>query len=260
MSPDPFLVGSAGVLGLIIGSFLNVVILRLPAGESIVSPPSHCPHCGTAIRWWQNIPVLSYLVLRGKCARCGAPISWQYPLVEAGTGLLFGWTAFFYGLSWNTISTWLLIAYLIPIALIDYRHFLIFDVLSLSGIVLGLGLSLLPGASLPLPGAALGGLIGGGALYAIRGLGFLAFRKEAMGLGDVKLATLLGVFLGWKLTLLSFFTGAVLIVVTYLVRALLTRTPQPEEKYAFGFYFSLAALLMRFWGNNLLDYYLNFIQ
>ncbi len=260
MLPDSLWIVLAIILGLIVGSFLNVVIARLPKGESIVSPPSHCPACETPLRWWQNIPVLSFFLLGRKCYFCHEPISWRYPLIESLTAILFGLTAARYGFSVQTLSTFIFIGYLIPIALIDYEHFLIFDAMSYSGMGLGLIIAAIPHQYPLLFPAILGGVVGAGSLFVIRGLGNLLFHKESMGLGDIKLAGLIGIFLGWQLTLMSFFSAAVLIVLVYIVKAVIRSQPRPDERYPFGFYFSVVAAGMLFWGNNLLEIYLNYLH
>ncbi|NOZ75899.1 MAG: prepilin peptidase [FCB group bacterium] len=239
---------------------MNVVIVRIPQGKSIIFPSSHCPYCETPIRWWQNIPILSFILLRGRCSECRKSISWRYPLVEGLTGLLFGYSVLLFGISLNSAIAIVLIGFLIPIAFIDYDEFLIFDVLSYSGIVAGLLLSAVSMNFSILISAIIGGIVGAGSLLVIRGLGNILFRKESMGLGDIKLAGLIGVFLGWQLTLLSFFFGAVLIVLVYAIKAVIRFHPRPDERYPFGFYFSWAAIGMLFWGNKLMEIYLNFLH
>ncbi|MFQ6613894.1 MAG: prepilin peptidase [Fidelibacterota bacterium] len=260
MWPESIALFWAVILGLIVGSFLNVVIARGPRGESIISPPSHCPRCEAPIRWWQNIPILSFILLRGRCHSCGKSISWRYPLIEGLTGVLFGYSVFLFGISLHTVVAVTLIGFLLPIAFIDYDAFLIYNALSYSGIVTGLLLAAVP---LKVPfflSALVGGAVGAGSLLVIRGLGNILFRKESMGLGDIKLAGLIGVFLGWKLTLLSLFGGAVLIVIVYAIQAGIRFQTKPDECYPFGFYFSWAAIGMLFWGNKLLEIYLNYLS
>src|SRR6056297_1180426 len=138
-----FFLGSAFILGTVIGSFLNVCICRIPAAQSIVSPPSSCPQCGQRIRWYQNVPILSYLFLGGRCASCHTPISLRYPAVEALTGLLFALTLYYFGFSTATLVYWLLLAALVVITFIDLDHQIIPDLISLPGIVLGFGGSFL---------------------------------------------------------------------------------------------------------------------
>lgn len=187
--------GGAFILGSVIGSFLNVCIYRIPAGESVVTPRSRCPHCLTTIRWYHNLPVLSWIFLKGRCAYCGEPFSVRYSLVEAFTGLLFVLFLYRFGLHQVTLVAWLLVAALVAISFIDLDHQIIPDVISLPGIPIGFLCSFaLPWVSWQ--SSLLGILLGGGILLAIA-LGYEWLTKqEGMGLGDVKLLAMLGAFLG----------------------------------------------------------------
>ncbi len=204
----PFL----GVLGLLVGSFLNVVIARVPAGESIVSPPSHCPKCNHAIRWYENIPVLSWVFLRGRCSGCKAPISARYVLVELLTGVLFLLCFVRFQVTWPLAMALLMVSFLIPLVFTDAEHWILPDQLTWPGIVLGILMRIPLGASQVWNGV-LGAVAGFLLLRAIEWFGWLAFRKEAMGGGDKFLMALLGAFLGWRpmlgLILLSSLQGAV---------------------------------------------------
>lgn len=189
----------AGVVGLVIGSFLNVVVWRVPRGESVVHPPSACPRCGHAIRSRDNVPVVSWLVLRGRCRDCGNPISARYPLVEAGTGVLFALTAWFTGPSWVLPALLYLAAISVALALIDLETHRLPDAIVLPSY--GVALALLALASWN-PGGeadwtALGrALIGGVAMFLVYFLLVLVYPR-GMGFGDVKLAGVLGLYLGW---------------------------------------------------------------
>jgi len=198
------------IFGSIIGSFLNVLIFRLPKEESIVSPPSHCPQCGYRIPPWQNIPILSYLFLRGKCHSCGNKISIQYPLIEFLSGLIAAIAIWTMGLNWAAVSLIIFIYLLGVMTIIDIRYRIIPDTITISGIILGIILTSLqyPGVS-GLVQSVLGVIIGGGSLYLIALFGDWLFKKESMGGGDIKLAGMFGAFLGWKLTLLGLFFGFV---------------------------------------------------
>lgn len=189
------LLGTTFVFGAIIGSFLNVCIYRIPAGESIVTPRSRCPHCLTPIRWYHNLPVLSWLLLRGRCAYCGVPYSVRYPLIEALTGALFALFFYRFGFHPATLVAWLLAATLVAITFIDLDHQIIPDVISLPGIPVGfLCAFALPWVSWQ---SSLAGILcGGGILLAIALVYQWLTRQEGMGLGDVKLLAMLGAFLG----------------------------------------------------------------
>jgi len=193
------LVGFSTVLGLLIGSFLNVVVWRVPRGESVVHPPSACPRCGHRIRSRDNVPVLSWLLLRGRCRDCGAPISPRYPLVEAGTGVLFGLTASFTGLSWTLPALLYLAAIAVALTLIDLDVHRLPDAIVLPSYavaaVLLLVADLAPDGALD-TAAVVRALVGGAAMFAFYFL-LLVVRPGGMGFGDVKLAGVLGLYLGW---------------------------------------------------------------
>lgn len=184
------------LFGAIVGSFLNVVILRLPEGASIVFPASHCPSCKTAIRWYDNIPVLSFFLLRGRCRSCGATISWQYPLVEA---LMAGLSlALFQKFSLSILFAvyFPFAAALLAIIFIDLAHQIIPDVISLPGIVLGFLCSFV-NPLVSWQDAALGILFGGGSFYLVAFGYYLLAKREGMGGGDIKLLAMIGAYLGW---------------------------------------------------------------
>jgi len=199
----------ASILGAIVGSFLNVCIYRIPAEESVVTPRSRCPHCHTTIRWYHNLPILSWIVLKGRCAYCDAAFSIRYPLVEALTGLLFALFSYRFGLDPATPVALLLVALLVTISVIDLDHQIIPDVISLPGIPLGFLCSFaLPWLSWQ--ASLLGILLGGGILLAIA-LGYEWLTKqEGMGLGDVKLLAMLGAFLGAASILPIIFLASIL--------------------------------------------------
>jgi leader peptidase (prepilin peptidase) / N-methyltransferase len=195
----------AGLFGLLIGSFLNVVIYRLPRGQSLVTPPSTCPGCGTRIRPIDNVPVLSWLMLGGKCHQCGAPISIQYPLVELVTGALFLLVAWVTPAGPLLAARLLLVVILIVLFAIDLHHQILPNVITLPGIVIGFLFSLVgtPGWANSLIGIALGG----GLLYGIAAGYYLVRREEGLGMGDVKMLAMIGAFLGWKAVLVTLLVG-----------------------------------------------------
>src|SRR5512132_2684137 len=203
------LAGSAVFLvGACIGSFLNVVIHRLPRGESIVSPRSRCPGCGRPIRAWENSPIASFIALGGKCAGCGEAISWRYPAVEMLTAAGFGAILLLDGPGIPLLRDLLFFSLLVPIAFIDIDHRIIPAELSLGGLVAGLLLSFLPGAEWEVSVA--GALLGGGILYATAFLYEKVRGAEGMGGGDIKLLAMIGAFVGWRGTLATIFFGALL--------------------------------------------------
>ena len=251
-----FFLGSAFILGSVIGSFLNVCIYRIPAGKSIVSPPSSCPQCGHSIRWFQNIPILSYLFLMGRCAGCGQKISLRYPLIEILTGGLFVLVLYYFGLSLATPVYSLFAAVLVVITFIDLDHQIIPDVISLPGIVIGFACSF----AVPWVGwfdSLLGILLGGGLLLAIAWGYQLLAKREGMGGGDMKLLAMIGAFLGWKaifpVIFLASLGGTAIGVPLMLLRREDTRLALP-----FGPFLSLAAIVFLLWGPQILNWYLGF--
>ena len=199
---------AAFLFGSCIGSFLNVVIHRLPRGESIVSPRSRCPGCGREIGAWENIPIVSFIALGGKCAGCGGAISWRYPAVELLTASAFAAILLLDGPGVPLVRDLLLFSLLVPIAFIDIDHRIIPDELSLGGLAAGLLLSFLPGGDWK--GSIAGALLGGGILYATAILYEKVRGTEGMGGGDIKLLAMIGAFLGWRGSLATIFLGALL--------------------------------------------------
>ena len=242
MAPLIFL---AAVAGGCIGSFLNVVIHRLPREESIVSPRSRCPACGRMIRARENIPVLSYLALRGKCAGCGGTISWRYPAVEFLTAAGYAAIVWHAGPGWQAVRDLVFFSLLVPIAFIDIDHRIIPDELSLGGLAAGILLSFLPGGDWK--GGLIGALLGGGILYGtavfyekVRGL-------EGMGGGDVKLVAMIGAFLGWRGAVGAIFAGSFLGALGGLL-AMRRGGEGLKTAIPFGPYLCAAALLARYLG------------
>lgn len=197
IDPGPALPILAGGFGLVVGSFLNVVIVRVPAGLSVVSPGSRCPRCGHALAWYENVPLLSWLVLRGRCRACGLPISPRYPAVELLVGLLYAACAVRFGLDWGLLRGFLLVGFLVPLSVIDLEHWVLPFSLTLPGAMAGL-LSAVPlgrdGLLASVIGAAAGFLFFLGLETLLR----LLLRKEALGAGDKWLMLLVGAYLGWR--------------------------------------------------------------
>jgi leader peptidase (prepilin peptidase)/N-methyltransferase len=208
MDPRLLLELYAGALGLIVGSYLNVVIHRLPRSESTVLPRSRCPHCGALVRARDNLPLLSFALLRGRCRECGVRISWRYPLVEASTGTLFVACVAAFGVSWRTLAAAVFGSLLIALAAIDFEHYLFPDVLTLPGIAAGLLISALGAGWIDWRQALLGAAIGGGGLWLLAQAWLLLRREEGMGLGDVKMLAMVGAFLGWQGVLVTVFLGS----------------------------------------------------
>ena len=241
-----------GIVGAIIGSFLNVCIWRIPREESIVFPASHCPVCSHPIRFFDNIPIISWLILRGRCRDCGASISPRYPLVEALTAVLAVLLYWKYGFSLQFLCAFLFTAALIVITFIDIDYQIIPDVISLPGIplcflaaVFVMGVSFLE--------SLIGILVGGGILYVIAvGYEWIT-KREGMGGGDIKLLAMLGAFFGWKsllfIVLCSSLTGAVVGMTAMVIQG-------QDMKYAvpFGPFLALGAVTYFFLGDAFLRY------
>jgi leader peptidase (prepilin peptidase)/N-methyltransferase len=258
-----FLVVAAVLLGLCLGSFFNVLIHRLPLEQSIVSPGSRCPVCGRPIRAWENVPVVSFLMLRGRCAGCGVSISWRYPGVELLTGIGFGlvaWSALRFenvigddGLAFvsatagsTLLRDLLFFSLLVPITFIDIDHRIIPDELSIGGLAVGIASSFLPGADWR--ACLLGGLLGGGILYATA-FGYEKFTgREGMGGGDIKLIAMIGAFIGWRGAILTIF-GASLAGVAGGMWAMRKGEEGLKTAIPFGPYLCGAALAARYFGD-----------
>jgi leader peptidase (prepilin peptidase)/N-methyltransferase len=270
----PVLVGVAAVLGMIVGSFLNVVVHRLPlmmrmawrrecqqflelppekadaeVRYDLWTPGSRCPHCDAPIRFWQNIPVLSYALLRGRCADCRQPISLRYPLVELLTGLAFVMVAWRLGPSWQGLGGLLLTAALIALAFIDWDHLLLPDHITLPMLWLGLLVNA-QGLFCSLEAALYGAVAGYLGLWTVHRLFLYLTGREGMGYGDFKLLAMLGAWLGWSalplIILFSSLSGAVIGSLVLVVRGWDLRTQIP-----FGPYLALAGWIALLWGGTI---------
>lgn len=224
------------VLGLLVGSFLNVCIVRWPAEESVVRPRSRCPQCGNLIGWYDNIPVVSWLVLGAKCRHCKLPIPARYPLVELCVGVLWGVAAWHYGMSIEGLRAALFATILLGIAVCDAREYIIPDEFSVGGMVLGIVLALAGGA-LAWPQAILGAAIGFTLLWAVAWLGTRLLGQDAMGGGDIKMLAMIGAFLGWQGVLLTLFLGALLGTVIFLPMKLMGK----DKLVPFGIFLAIGA-------------------
>jgi leader peptidase (prepilin peptidase)/N-methyltransferase len=251
------------VLGLIVGSYLNVVIYRLPLGLSTVRPRSRCPACGAPIRALDNLPVLSYLLLRGRCRACGAGISWRYPLIEAFTALALVGCYVAFGLRPQALVAAVFACLMIVLAMIDVDHMILPDRITWPGIALGfLGHAMLV-VLLRLPWSHMleplgGALLGGGMTLAIYGLWWLIRRQEGMGLGDAKMLALIGAFLGWKAMFVAFFFAVLSGSIVGLV--LMRRSGEGmQTRLPFGAFLALGGLIALFAAPAIIGYYMRFL-
>lgn len=260
---DLLLTGTAFAFGAIVGSFLNVVIHRVPRGESIVFPASHCPHCNAAIKPYDNIPVLSFLILRGRCRNCRAPISWRYPLIELANALFY--LAIFQrtGPTAGFLAVAALVSMTLALIYIDLEIQILPDVIDIPGIIIGLGMGAMHfGALYPelllartFFESATGAIVGAGVILVIR-LAYELVRKiEGMGLGDVKMMAMLGAVLGWEplfpLLLIASLTGSLagLALAVKSGKGLQAALP-------FGVFLGIAFLVVLFFGPTLWGWYL----
>jgi leader peptidase (prepilin peptidase)/N-methyltransferase len=242
------------IFGAMVGSFLNVCIIRLPMEESIVTPGSQCPHCKKPIKFYDNIPLISYILLKGRCRHCHSPISFQYPLIEGITALgsLILFMKFGPSLSYPIYFSF--VAALIVITVIDLHHQIIPDVISLPGIVIGLLASLII-PQITFLNSLIGILLGGGSLFLVATVYQWLFKREGMGGGDVKLLAMIGAFLGWKAVILTILLSSLIGSITGIIIMVLKGK---DFKYAipFGPFLSLGAVISLFYGENLIRWYL----
>jgi leader peptidase (prepilin peptidase) / N-methyltransferase len=238
------------LFGLVIGSFLNVVIARVPQGKSLWRPRSACPQCGTLIAWYDNIPVLSFIVLRGRCRACRLAIPWRYPFVEAATAAAFALAYVVFGPTPECLVAAVMLAALIAITAIDVRHQIIPDVITLPGIVAGVIANLATGRVGWLD-SLIGIAVGGGIFLVI-----ILVSGGGMGGGDMKLGAMLGAFLGWKLGLLALLMGVLAGGAVAVVLLLLGRKGR-KEAIPFGPYLALGGAVALLWGEQVLTWYLS---
>jgi leader peptidase (prepilin peptidase)/N-methyltransferase len=252
---EPFYYVFFFVLGAIIGSFANVVILRMPRGESVVLPKSHCPQCQKPVRPYDNIPILSWFILRRRCRDCGTKISFRYPLVELLMATLFVVSYHYVGLSWTLLEYLLFVFPAIICAFIDIDHMILPDQFTLSGIVIGLlGAFLNPHREFL--DALLGVLMGGGFLWGMAYVYYLMTKQEGMGGGDIKLLAWIGALLGWKAIPFVILTSA---IVGSVVGLTLARKQKAGLKTVipFGPYLIMGALFYMFGGETIALWYLD---
>jgi len=276
--PLPIVCAFAGAVGAVIGSFLNVVIHRVPLGQSIVFPNSACPRCKAAIKPYDNVPVISYLILRGRCRNCGVHISARYPAVEALTAVLFAAVAWHDGLSFVLGFDLVFVASMIALIFIDAEHMILPNVITYPGVLFALItriavpylagpahfddlpqlLSLMP--SLPvwlvsLVGAAIGALAGGGSLWL---MGFMWEKLrgvEAMGFGDVKMMLMVGAFLGWRLTILTILLGALSGSIAGIFVMYRRGSRDMQMMLPFGIFLGIGSIVSLLFGSAIITWY-----
>jgi leader peptidase (prepilin peptidase) / N-methyltransferase len=243
---DAFLYIFLACVGAAIGSFLNVLIFRIPEGQSIVLPSSHCQKCGHGIRVYDNIPIISYVILRGKCRDCHDKISLQYPIVEAITAVMSLLLFVKFGLSFKYLASFIFTCALIVITFIDLRHQIIPDVISLPGIPVFFFLAVFV-MNLTVWESLLGIFIGGGSLFLIAFVYEIITKREGMGGGDIKLLAMLGAFLGWKSLFFVLFVSSLLGAVVG-ISAMIMKGQDTKYAVPFGPFLSMAAVAYLFVG------------
>jgi leader peptidase (prepilin peptidase)/N-methyltransferase len=265
------------LFGLVVGSFLNVCIYRIPLRKSIIWPGSGCPQCGAPIKARDNIPIISWLILRGKCRSCKTSISIQYPFVELLAGLAFFASACVWGFNSPTFVNSLFLAVIIVLIFTDYHHQILPNVLTIPGAIAGIllspfqaftfylgvlevkAISLMRLEDLPLVwpwiGSVIGALFGGGLLYFVAFIYKRLRHRDGLGMGDVKMMMMVGAFLGYRLALLTIFAGALLGSIAGVSMQLMGKANM-QTKLAFGVFLGIAAAAALFWGLPFLDWYL----
>jgi leader peptidase (prepilin peptidase) / N-methyltransferase len=275
----PFMIGaSLFIFGLLIGSFLNVVIYRLPRRESIVLPASHCPACNAPVKPYDNIPVLSYAVLGGRCRNCKVAISPIYPAVELLVGVLYLVLFLKDGLTIRLLTDIIFLSLIVPLVFIDLRHKLLPNAITYPGFLVMvfarllapdawimsqtpgfLGLAGAPVWARSLVASLIGAAVGGGSLWLVRELYYRVRGVEGMGLGDVKMMLMVGAYLGWPLSLLTIFIGSLLGSIIGML-AIAFRGGNMKMEIPFGVFLGPSAIICLFAGQSLITWYLKLIQ
>lgn len=254
--PGPLGIAFGALLGALIGSFLNVCILRWGAEpkESIVRPRSHCPRCGKGLSWYENVPVLSWLLLRARCRGCGEPISIMYPLVELATAGIWAYMVWRHGLTLEALRGAVFGTILLGIAMTDARLYIIPDEFTWGGLAIGLAFSL-GGGLAGLGTALLGATVGFGLLWVVGTVGTWAFKEDAMGGGDIKMMAMVGAFVGWKGVLLTIFLGALAGSLIFVPLQLAGQ----KKLVPFGIFLSIGAATAYEFGPAIIGWYTHYV-
>jgi len=254
--PEWYVVLAAGLLGAALGSFLNVCVYRWPAEQSVVSPRSRCGACGTTIAWYDNIPVLSWILLRARCRHCGNPISIQYPLVELAVAAIWGLAVWQLGPGAEALRLASFLTILLGIALTDAREMVIPDQFTVPGTALGLLLASIPGG-LPFRSALIGAAVGYALLWGVKLAAEKALRKPALGVGDIHMMALVGAFTGPIGVLLTLMLGSALGLVLGVPVMWLRGRLLPMQSYLpLGLFLALGGAVTILWGPSIIDWYL----
>lgn len=254
MTPDALVLTLVAIVGLAAGSFLNVCIHRLPRGESISMPASHCPRCAHPLRWHDNVPLVGYAILRGRCRHCAEPISVRYPLVELACGLLFVATFVAFGPGWLFATRTIFGCAMIVLFMIDLEHQILPNIITLPGVAAGLAFSLVapPG----LRDSLIGAVAGGGVLFLIAEAWYRLRGIDAMGMGDVKMLAMIGAFLGWKLMIVTLFLSSV-VGALVSVALMAGRRATWTTAIPYGVFLAGGAIVASFAGDRMVAWYLS---
>jgi leader peptidase (prepilin peptidase)/N-methyltransferase len=253
--PDTLFYIYAFLFGAVIGSFLNVCIYRFPAEKSVVAPPSTCGVCGARIRWYDNIPILSYLLLRGRCRACSAPISMQYPVIELATALIWTAAAIRLGVNLHALHSAIFLTLLLGIAMTDAREMVIPDQFTIIGGVIGLLLALAPGG-ITIGNALLGAVLAYALLWAVKFGAEALLRKPALGTGDIHMMAMIGAFLGPAGALLTLLLGSVLGLLIGLPVQWVRGRLSPLATYLpLGTFLAMGAAIAQVWGPAIIAWY-----
>lgn len=239
------------IFGITIGSFLNVCIYRIPLGESIVTAPSHCMTCGWKMKWYDMVPVFSWLVLGGKCRNCKSKISVQYPIIEGVNGILYVMICAVNGLEWSSVIYCFMASALLVLSIIDWRTYEIPFGINVFLFVLGIAMTIFDRGNLAEH------LIGMICVSGLLGILYLLTGGRAIGGGDIKLMFACGLILGWKLILLAFFLGCIIGSVVHIIRMSVKKA---GRMLAMGPYLSSGILLAALWGNAWINWYLSLLR
>lgn len=257
--PDALLWVYAFIAGAAIGSFLNVCIYRFPAEKSVVAPRSACGACGSAIRWYDNIPILSYLFLRGRCRACGAPISVQYPIIELATALIWTAAAIRFGLSWEALHSAAFLTLLLGIAMTDAREMVIPDQFTVLGALFGLGLAAIPGG-ISFVQAVVGAIFAYVLLWIVKLLAEKILRKPALGVGDIHMMAMIGAFVGPAGALLTLLLGSVFGLILGIPVQYVRGRLSPLGTYLpLGVFLAMGAAIAHVWGDGIIGWYMSTI-
>jgi leader peptidase (prepilin peptidase)/N-methyltransferase len=253
--PETLFLVVAAMLGAVVGSFLNVCIYRWPAEQSVVRPRSRCPSCGTPVAWYDNVPIISWIVLRGSCRTCREPISIQYPIIELATALLWLSAAVRFGPTLDTLHSALFLTIILGIAMTDAREMVIPDQFSLGGTAIGLALAAVPG-SMPFIASLVGAAGSYVALWAVKLGAEKAFRKPALGTGDIHMMAMVGAFLGLAGAAVTILLGSILGLLIGLPLLWRKDRLQPMGSYLpLGTFLAIGAAIAHAWGPQIIDWY-----